>query len=93
MPITLHVYSDPMPDDGRSLRIRGGNEPNGDAYKAAKKRYKSFNDSARTEYNHLKGLNDKKTLTPLQNKLEHATFVYLCELSAPKVNMPYHSQN
>jgi hypothetical protein len=67
-----------MSDDARSTRVRG--EPNPDAYKKAKTRYRSFNDAASTEYQRLFGINSKKTLTPNLNATEHAIFFWLSEL-------------
>ena len=67
-----------MSDDARATRVRG--EPNPDAYKKAKARYRTFNDAASTEYQRLFGINSKKTLTPNLNATEHAIFFWLSEL-------------
>ena len=69
-----------MSDDAaRSLRVRG--EPNQEFLKKAKTKYKSYNESARTEFQRLYDINTKTPLTVHKNPAaEHATFYHLNEL-------------
>jgi protein-tyrosine phosphatase len=67
-----------MSDDVRPTRVRG--EPNADQLKRAKAKYKTYNDSANTEFLRLSALNNKKQLTPNSNPHEHATFHHLNDL-------------
>ena len=67
-----------MSDDARQTRVRG--EPNAENYRRAKIKYKTYNETARTEYQRLHGLNSKSTLTPNKNPVEHATYCLLNEL-------------
>ena len=69
-----------MPEDApRSLRVRGG-EPNPDQHTRAKKKYKTYNADARTEFQRLYDINTKTPLTVHKNPAEHATFYHLNEL-------------
>jgi hypothetical protein len=65
-------------DAPRSLRVRG--EPNPDQYSKAKKKYRTYNADARTEFQRLYDVNSKTTLTVHKNPAEHATFYHLNEL-------------
>ena len=67
-----------MSDDVRSTRVRG--EPNVEFLKKAKTKYKTFNESANTEFQRLSAQNTKQTLTPNNNPAEHATFYHLSDL-------------
>ena len=67
-----------MSDDVRSTRVRG--EPNADQLKRAKAKYKTYNESANTEFQRLSALNSSKALTANLNPAEHATFYYLTTL-------------
>jgi hypothetical protein len=67
-----------MSEDDRSMLVRG--EPNKEFYKKAKEKYKSFNDSARTEYQRLLAVNNKHTLMAFINPAEHAIFYHLSQL-------------
>jgi hypothetical protein len=49
-----------MSEDDLSMRVRG--EPNQEFYRKAKDKYKSFSNSARTEFQRLPALNSKQTL-------------------------------
>ncbi len=59
--------------------VRGG-EPNKDLYRKAKDRYRSYNDSARTELQRFFSINNKQTLTKINNPNEHAIFYHLSQL-------------
>jgi hypothetical protein len=64
-----------MSDDARPTRVRG--EPNADQLKRAKQKYKTYNESANTEFQRLNALNSSKPLTSNLNPAEHATFHHL----------------
>jgi hypothetical protein len=64
-----------MSDDARPTRVRG--EPNADQLKRAKQKYKTYNESANTEFQRLNALNSSKPLTSNLNPTEHATFHHL----------------
>ncbi len=68
-----------MSEDDRSMRVRSG-EPNKDSYNRAKDKYKSYNDSARTEHQRLLAINNKQPLTKINNPSEHAIFYHLSQL-------------
>jgi len=67
-----------MSDDVRSTRVRG--EPNADQLKRAKSKYKTYNDSANTEFLRLNALNSRQPLNANNNPAEHATFHHLNDL-------------
>ena len=68
-----------MSDDAaRSLRVRG--EPNQEFLKKAKTKYKSYNESARTEFQRLLAAHNKQPLLANKDPVQHATFYHLNEL-------------
>ncbi len=74
----LGAPSIPMSEDDRFMRLRG--EPSPAFYKKAKDKYKSFTDSAITEFQRLLGLNNKQTLNTRKNPAKYATFYHLNKL-------------
>jgi hypothetical protein len=71
-----------MEDMSRSFRQRG--VPNAEQLKNAQRKYKSFDESAATEWKRLKDIHQKKPLTPEHDAVHHARWVHLCDLKSKK---------
>jgi hypothetical protein len=54
--------------------------PNAGELAKTKKKYKTFDQKARTEYDRLVKENNKHILKPTTDAVQHATFYWLCEL-------------
>jgi hypothetical protein len=67
-------------DTSRTLRRTG--IPNSDAYKKAQKKFKTWDAAAITEYDKLKAVNARDSLTASKNPSQHATYYHLCALKS-----------
>ena len=65
-------------DTSRTLRRSG--LPNPDYYKKAQKKFKHWDTSAITEYDKLKSVNARESLTASKHPEKHAVYYHLCEL-------------
>jgi hypothetical protein len=65
-----------------STRARG--MPHAEHLKTAQKKYKSFDESAATEWQRLKQANSKKALTPENYAVEHAQWIHISKLKQKK---------
>ena len=65
-------------DTHRTLRRSG--LPNPDAYKRAQKKFKNWDTAAITEYDKLKSVNARDSLTASKHPEKHAVYYHLCEL-------------
>jgi hypothetical protein len=66
----------------RSARARGAAHT--DHLKTARQKYKSYDESAATDWQRLKQANSKKALTPKLNAVEHAQWVHLSDIKQKK---------
>ncbi len=64
--------------ESQTVRPRGG--PNTLELSKTKKKYKTFDQKARTEYDRLVKENNKQQLKPNTDAVQHATFYWLCVL-------------
>ena len=65
-------------DTSRTLQRTG--LPNPDAYKRAQKKFKTWDTAAITEYEKLKSVNARESLTASKHPEKHALYYHLCEL-------------
>jgi hypothetical protein len=70
----------------RSTRVRG--EPHAGNLKIARHKYRTYDDTAATEWLRLKTVNSRKPLTPELNAVEHARWYHLCDIWQKKGGFP-----
>jgi hypothetical protein len=66
--------------DDTSRTLRRTVLPYPDAYKRAQKKFKTWDTAAITEYEKLKSVNARESLTASKHPEKHAVYYHLCEL-------------
>jgi hypothetical protein len=73
----------------RTIRPRGAPQP--EQLKASAKKYRSYDESAATEWQRLKLVNSRRALTPEVNAVEHARWIFLLSYKHDELTHSFYS--